>query len=117
MQVRSAQQGFGSQVIPEPIQASWQPAWVVIVQLPVAAQQAPVGCTQGLGVQVAPMVQVPVHCSRVVTAQEPSGWQQDPEGCGHGFGWQILPRVHVPVHWACSVTVQLPSGWQHTPVG
>jgi hypothetical protein len=90
------------------------------VQVPDAAQHAPVGWTHGLGLHAANIVQAPAQLIWVVTKQRPVGIQQEPVGNGQGFGAQVVPpprQVLGASHPAWIVTVQVPTGAQHAPVG
>lgn len=92
-----------------------------IWQAPFVKQQAPAGCTQGLGLQAVPLpwkvTPTPVHCEAPLIRQVPLGEQHAPGG-GHGLVVQVPPMLQTPsVHLDASVIVQLPSGRQQTPGG
>jgi hypothetical protein len=104
--------GFGLQDVPAPYQpiGNSHAASVVVVQLPVESQQAPIGGAHGFGEQAPSTVQTPTQAACCVTAQAPSGWQQEPVGCWHRFGSQVPNIVQVPGQSDCVITVQVPSG-------
>jgi len=79
------------------VQLPEQKAWGVTVQEPSPAQQEPLGGGQGLGLQVAPPVQLPgaAQSASRPTTHEASGWQQAPVGCGQRFGLQLAPGVQL----------------------
>ncbi len=65
----------------------WHWAWVWLAwHGTLGMQQAPVGCGQGLGLQVPPLVQVPLQLACVVTEQVPLAAQHEPVGCAQGLG-------------------------------
>ena len=72
---------------------------------------------QIFGVQLPPLLHVPVQFALVVTEQVPSAAQQDPDGWVQVFGEQDPPLLQVPEQFALVVTVQVPSAAQQEPVG
>ena len=71
-----------------------------MLHAPLATQHDPVGCGHGFGVQLPPLVQVPVQLACVVMLHAPLATQHDPLGCEQGLGEQVPPLVHVPVQLA-----------------
>jgi hypothetical protein len=102
---------------PTSVQSSRVRTW----QVPFAKQQAPAGCTHGLGLQT---VALPwknssgaTHCQAARIKHVPFGEQHAP-GSGQGLVVQVPPGVQTPsAHLASSVMAQLPSVMQQTPGG
>lgn len=111
--------GFGVHV-PSGAQSPAHPTNCVTVHAP-SRQHEPGGCGHGFtGVQLAPLVQVPlVQPAWSVTMHCPSSVQQVPDGAAHGFGSHAMSKFHVlsPVHWSWVTIVQAPIASQHAPVG
>jgi hypothetical protein len=91
--------------------------WTFCTQVPVVeVQHVPEGGTkQGLGLQIAPEVQMLGALQLIWNVMEhtPSCVQHVPlGGCGHGLvGWQVWPCVQVvlaAVHWTCAFCTQPP---------
>ncbi len=97
----------------------WHCSWVVLRQLPVEAQHAPMGWGQVTPGQVVPAprkVEVP-HWVAATTEHQPEALQHAPMVCGQGLGEQIEPSPwYVPVHVSCAVVVHDPDGAQQAPV-
>lgn len=85
-------QGFGLQDV-----TCCQPAGqgAMFTQLPVAGSQQP-GTTHGFGLQVVPVMVVPLHgVPGTHGKQLPAASQQTPCGGGQGFGLQTVPGTIV----------------------